>query len=115
MNSTVSPRRWSSSASARQRITCPTPRAGPTSHRTPTRLTAQTVSKWVEAVPNRAAIVSERQPLPSVRRSLLVVSILTGSDILVTGGTGSFGRAFVQHALERLNPRRIIVFSRDEL
>jgi UDP-N-acetylglucosamine 4,6-dehydratase (inverting) len=43
------------------------------------------------------------------------VSILTGSDILVTGGTGSFGRAFVRHALDQLNPRRIIVFSRDEL
>jgi UDP-N-acetylglucosamine 4,6-dehydratase (inverting) len=43
------------------------------------------------------------------------VSILTGSDILVTGGTGSFGRTFVRHALENLDPRRIIVFSRDEL
>jgi UDP-N-acetylglucosamine 4,6-dehydratase len=43
------------------------------------------------------------------------VSILTGSDILVTGGTGSFGRAFVRHALDQLNPRRLIVFSRDEL
>ncbi|WP_328332658.1 UDP-N-acetylglucosamine 4,6-dehydratase (inverting) [Kribbella sp. NBC_00382] len=43
------------------------------------------------------------------------MSILTGSDILVTGGTGSFGRAFIKHALEALDPRRIIVFSRDEL
>jgi UDP-N-acetylglucosamine 4,6-dehydratase len=43
------------------------------------------------------------------------VSILTGSDVLVTGGTGSFGKAFVRHALDQLNPRRIIVFSRDEL
>ena len=43
------------------------------------------------------------------------MSILTGSDILVTGGTGSFGRAFVRHALDQLNPRRLIVFSRDEL
>ncbi|MEV8376898.1 UDP-N-acetylglucosamine 4,6-dehydratase (inverting) [Kribbella sp. NPDC056861] len=43
------------------------------------------------------------------------MSILTGSDILVTGGTGSFGRAFIRHALERLDPRRVIVFSRDEL
>ncbi|WBQ04953.1 UDP-N-acetylglucosamine 4,6-dehydratase (inverting) [Kribbella sp. CA-293567] len=43
------------------------------------------------------------------------MSILTGSDILVTGGTGSFGRAFIQHALEHLDPRRVIVFSRDEL
>ena len=43
------------------------------------------------------------------------MSILTGSDILVTGGTGSFGKAFVRHALDQLNPRRIIIFSRDEL
>ncbi|WP_350279444.1 UDP-N-acetylglucosamine 4,6-dehydratase (inverting) [Kribbella sp. HUAS MG21] len=43
------------------------------------------------------------------------MSILTGSDILVTGGTGSFGRSFVRHVLAHLEPRRIIVFSRDEL
>ena len=35
--------------------------------------------------------------------------------ILVTGDTGSFGRKFVEIALTRYNPRRIIVFSRDEL
>jgi len=43
------------------------------------------------------------------------VSILTGSDVLITGGTGSFGKAFIRHALEQLDPRRVIVFSRDEL
>ena len=43
------------------------------------------------------------------------MSILTGSDILVTGGTGSFGKAFIRNALDRLDPKRIIVFSRDEL
>ncbi len=43
------------------------------------------------------------------------MSILTGSDILVTGGTGSFGKAFIRYALDNLDPRRIIVFSRDEL
>jgi len=35
--------------------------------------------------------------------------------ILVTGGTGSFGHQFVRSALEELNPRKLIVFSRDEL
>ena len=49
------------------------------------------------------------------QKGWLDVSILTGSDILVTGGTGSFGRAFIRHALEQLDPRRVIVFSRDEL
>jgi len=36
-------------------------------------------------------------------------------DVLITGGTGSFGRAFIRHALADLKPRRVIVFSRDEL
>lgn len=39
---------------------------------------------------------------------------LDGKSILVTGGTGSFGRAFVDTILARYKPRRLIVFSRDE-
>ncbi len=35
--------------------------------------------------------------------------------VLVTGGTGSFGRAFISRILERDGPRKVIVFSRDEL
>lgn len=35
--------------------------------------------------------------------------------ILVTGGTGSFGRVFVRRLLERHRPRKIVIFSRDEL
>ncbi|KPL83999.1 flagellin modification protein FlmA [Thermanaerothrix daxensis] len=35
--------------------------------------------------------------------------------VLVTGGTGSFGRKFVQVMLEEYHPAKIIVFSRDEL
>jgi len=35
-------------------------------------------------------------------------------SILVTGGTGSFGRRFIKTVLERYNARRVIVFSRDE-
>ena len=37
------------------------------------------------------------------------------TTILVTGGTGSFGRKFVETMLERHRPRKLIVFSRDEL
>ena len=40
---------------------------------------------------------------------------LTGSSILITGGTGSFGKAFIQKALREFDPRRLIIFSRDEL
>ena len=36
-------------------------------------------------------------------------------DILITGGTGSFGKKFIELILEKYNPNRIIVFSRDEL
>ncbi|MBO3747091.1 UDP-N-acetylglucosamine 4,6-dehydratase (inverting) [Streptosporangiaceae bacterium NEAU-GS5] len=43
------------------------------------------------------------------------MSVLTGSSILITGGTGSFGKAFLRHALDHLDPRRVVVFSRDEL
>lgn len=43
------------------------------------------------------------------------MSLLTGSSILVTGGTGSFGKAFIRNALDNLDPRRLVVFSRDEL
>lgn len=37
-----------------------------------------------------------------------------GKSILVTGGTGSFGNAFVRFVLDNFKPRRLIVFSRDE-
>jgi UDP-N-acetylglucosamine 4,6-dehydratase/5-epimerase len=36
-------------------------------------------------------------------------------SVLVTGGTGSFGRTFVEVALRELRPKKLIVFSRDEL
>ncbi|SFV53040.1 UDP-N-acetylglucosamine 4,6-dehydratase [hydrothermal vent metagenome] len=35
--------------------------------------------------------------------------------ILITGGTGSFGKQFVRTLLERYNPKKIIIYSRDEL
>ena len=41
--------------------------------------------------------------------------MLTNSSMLVTGGTGSFGKTFVPMTLKKYNPRRIIVFSRDEI
>src|SRR3546814_13732746 len=40
---------------------------------------------------------------------------LDGKSVLVTGGTGSFGQRFVRTVLQRYKPRRVIVFSRDEL
>lgn len=43
------------------------------------------------------------------------MSILDGKSILVTGGTGSFGKEFVKVALKEHKPEKVIVFSRDEL
>lgn len=40
---------------------------------------------------------------------------LDDRSILVTGGTGSFGKRFIATVLERFSPRRIVIFSRDEL
>ena len=38
-----------------------------------------------------------------------------GSTILVTGGTGSFGHTFIPMTLENYKPKKIIVYSRDEM
>ncbi|MEH0197243.1 UDP-N-acetylglucosamine 4,6-dehydratase (inverting) [Caulobacter zeae] len=40
---------------------------------------------------------------------------LDGKVILVTGGTGSFGRRFIETVLKRSSPRKVIIYSRDEL
>lgn len=40
---------------------------------------------------------------------------LSNKTVLVTGGTGSFGKAFVSRVLKDQNPKKVIVFSRDEL
>jgi UDP-N-acetylglucosamine 4,6-dehydratase len=37
------------------------------------------------------------------------------SVVLITGGTGSFGKKYTQTVLERYSPRKIIIYSRDEL
>ncbi|OGL51664.1 MAG: UDP-N-acetylglucosamine 4,6-dehydratase (inverting) [Candidatus Schekmanbacteria bacterium RIFCSPHIGHO2_02_FULL_38_11] len=41
--------------------------------------------------------------------------MLNGKAVLITGGTGSFGKKMTQVALENYNPEKLIVFSRDEL
>ena len=35
--------------------------------------------------------------------------------VLITGGTGSFGKTFTHHVLHHYKPHKVIVFSRDEL
>ena len=41
--------------------------------------------------------------------------MLTNSTILVTGGTGSFGHTFVPMTLAKYNPKKLIIYSRDEM
>ena len=40
---------------------------------------------------------------------------LDGKNVLITGGTGSFGKAFVRRIIDTRKPQRVVVFSRDEL
>jgi UDP-N-acetylglucosamine 4,6-dehydratase (inverting) len=41
--------------------------------------------------------------------------MLTNASILITGGTGSFGKTFVPMTLAKYNPRRLVIYSRDEM
>jgi UDP-N-acetylglucosamine 4,6-dehydratase len=43
------------------------------------------------------------------------VAFFRDSNVLITGGTGSFGKSFVRHILDEHNPKRVVIFSRDEL
>lgn len=51
----------------------------------------------------------------SIRRFTPPEMDLNGANVLVTGGTGSFGQHFVRTILERFKPNRLVVLSRDEL
>ncbi len=41
-------------------------------------------------------------------------SVLDNKTILITGGTGSFGKCFTKYVLDNYNPKKIIIYSRDE-
>ncbi|HRE31848.1 MAG TPA: SDR family NAD(P)-dependent oxidoreductase, partial [Candidatus Berkiella sp.] len=41
--------------------------------------------------------------------------MFNNQSILITGGTGSFGKAFIRHILKNYKPKNVIVYSRDEL
>lgn len=41
--------------------------------------------------------------------------MLSDSTILITGGTGSFGHKFVEMCLQKFSPKKLIIFSRDEM
>ncbi|AAK22220.1 flagellin modification protein FlmA [Caulobacter vibrioides CB15] len=66
------------------------------------------------APPNRVERRQRRRRLNLGRFSPKSLD-LDGKVILVTGGTGSFGRRFIETVLRRYDPRKVIVYSRDEL
>ena len=41
--------------------------------------------------------------------------MINNKSILITGGTGSFGQRFIDICLKKYNPKKLIVYSRDEL
>ena len=41
--------------------------------------------------------------------------MLNNKSILITGGTGSFGNLFVEKIIKKYKPKKLIIFSRDEL
>ena len=41
--------------------------------------------------------------------------MFNNKSILITGGTGSFGKKFIEILLKKYTPKKVIVFSRDEL
>ncbi len=80
------------------------------------------------AQPDRAA--SDRASLPARRDSSAPAALkgmvskrrfdrpwpdLNGKTVMITGGTGSFGRALVKTVCEQFTPKKLIIFSRDEL
>jgi UDP-N-acetylglucosamine 4,6-dehydratase/5-epimerase len=60
--------------------------------------------------------LSARRPyIGSLDPAKIAAHIFNGQSVLVTGGTGSFGRAFASIVLRYSDPKRLIVFSRDEM
>ena len=44
----------------------------------------------------------------------MIKNLIKNKNILITGGTGSFGSSFLEHVLKSYKPKKLIVFSRDE-
>jgi UDP-N-acetylglucosamine 4,6-dehydratase/5-epimerase len=58
---------------------------------------------------------SRKTKKTTIQNSLEANEMLNGATILVTGGTGSFGQKFVKMTLDKYSPRKIIIYSRDEM
>ena len=62
-------------------------------------------------------LVHDHSLVPADKRFLCprIENYIDGKAILITGGTGSLGKAFLRMVLKKYNPRRLVIFSRDEL
>ena len=45
----------------------------------------------------------------------MISDIFKNKNILITGGTGSFGQNFTEFVLKKFNPKSLIIYSRDEM
>jgi len=69
----------------------------------------------IRAAPEGPSLPASALTTAALRSFAPTKPVLDGQVVLITGGTGSFGRRFVQRALAEQSPRKLIVFSRDEL
>ncbi len=65
-------------------------------------------------MPTAAALLPP-ELLPAYRDFRAPRADLNGKTVMITGGTGSFGKAFVAMVVKEFKPKKLIVFSRDEL
>src|SRR3984957_130087 len=72
-------------------------------------------SAVIRAAPEGLSLPAHASTNAALRSFAPQKPVLDGQVVLITGGTGSFGRRFVQRALAEQSPRKLIVFSRDEL
>ena len=78
------------------------------------------MSKPAVALARTQLSTDSAAPVTSAQRRLCAISRqpwldLNDKSVLVTGGTGSFGKHFLKTVIARYKPRRLIIFSRDEL
>lgn len=73
-----------------------------------------TGKKWVERRRAAQPLAPVAPVLPHVVPMVDSFRQLDGKRILVTGGSGSFGKRFINTVLDRADPKKVIVFSRDE-
>ncbi len=65
--------------------------------------------------PSLSDLAGNAEPAPALRDFTQPWMDLNDKTVLVTGGTGSFGKHFIKTVVSGYKPRRLIVFSRDEL